>query len=457
MHGHFRRVALTACFLFGALPAPAAHAEYFCVSPHQCRQPDSMNVLLRPGGTEVVLDANFGLVYPSPAGDWQYTCDDVFGGRVPYRTQIARDGRVYVPAMDGLWVGSAGCGWTKAEGALAGQAVYDVTFDPTDPQRVWIVGGDPRMVALSTNGGMTFTARQTFPPQLLFIRVAVAPSDPKIVYVAGFNGTKAPLVMGVSTDGGVTWTLDENASMGVAGSNQIVDFLGVSPDDPHTVYVMVTSGKGDEIWKSTSNGRALTKVLTLADDEEWPRGGFAFGANGKTVYVAGYDPLNTGMQPPASLYISHDGGGVWERRPGTAAGPRYRSLGYRDGKLYACGGDQIVGDQFFLGVSSDEGRSWSSLVQLTNIGGPNSCVSARCAATVDFLLPFRAGPDAGAGADAGALPDAARPLPEPPAPHLKSGGCSYAAATGPGGPVALLGLLVSLVLVLRRGRGRSTR
>jgi hypothetical protein len=440
MHGHFRRVALTACVLFGAFSAPAAQADVYCRSSGQCRQPDSLTVLLRPGATEAILDANFGLVYQSPQGGWRYTCDDIFGGRIPYRTQIARDGRVFVPAMDGLWIGGDGCGWTRSTGALANYAVYDVSFDLATPARVWIVGSDPRTVALSTDGGMTFTAKQSFPERLLFIRVAVAPSDPKFVYLAGFNGTKAPLVMALSTDGGETWTVDENAWMGVATSNQIVDFLGVSPDDPQTVYVMVTSGKGDEIWKSTDKGHGLVKVLTLADEEEWPRGGFAFGANGQTLYVAGYDPLNTGTKPPGSLYVSHDAGKTWERRPAPGSGPRYRCIGYRDGQLYACGGDQLVGDQFFLGVSPDEGKSWRPLVRLADVKGPNECVAGKCSGTVDFLLPFRAGPDGGAP------PDAAAPLPKP----AKSG-CAFAAGA-PDGEVALLVLMLSIFVVRRRGR-----
>lgn len=450
MHGQLRRVALTACVLLGALPAPAAaQSRVFCLSIRQCRQPDSMSVLLRPGSSEIILDANFGLTYQSPQGGWQYTCDDIFGGRIPYRSQVASDGRVFVPAMDGLWVGSAGCGWTRATGALSGQSVYDVSFDARDPQRVWAVGGDPRMAALSTDGGATFTVKQTFPAHLLFIRIQTAPSDPNFVYVAGFNGTKAPLVMGVSTDGGETWALDENASMGVATSQQIVDFLGVSPDDPQTVYVMVTSGQGDEIWKSTNRGKGLVKVLTLGDQEEWPRGGFTFGADGKTIYVAGYDPLNTGMQPPASLYITHDSGETWERRASPTTGPRYRCVGFRDGQLYACGGEQLAGDQFFLGVSSDEGRTWSSMLKLTDVKGPNECVAAKCQGTVDFLVPFRGGADAG-------VPDAAArdAAPNPPLPP-KSGGCSSSGRVG--GTASGSGLMLALMVLLARRRRGGTR
>jgi hypothetical protein len=437
MHGHFRRVALTVCVLFGTLSAPTVRAEVLCLSPGQCRQPDSISVLLRPGSADLVLDANFGLVSPSPQGGWKYTCDDIFGGRIPYRTQVARDGRIYVPSMSGLWVGMQGCGWTLATGALEGMAVYDVAFDPKDPQRIWIVGGDPRTVALSTDGGKTFTAKHAFAGSLLFIRVAVAPSDPKTIYLSGFNGTKVPLVLAVSTDGGETWTVDENASVGVANSNQIVDFMGISPDDPRTVFVVVTNATGDEIWKSTNMGKGLVKVLTLADAEEWPRAGFSFGADGRTVYVAGFDPLNTGMQPPASLYTSHDSGATWDRHTSPMTGPRYRCVAWRDNKLYACGGEQLSGDQFLLGSSSDDGKTWTSLVRLTDVTGPNECVAAKCMGTVDFLRSF-------SQADAGA-PDAG---PKPPPPKS---GCAYGGGASPSS--VLWWSLISAGLFARRKRG----
>src|SRR4051794_25231468 len=176
MHGLSRRVALTACVLAATGVSPASAREIYCRSIGQCRSPDSMSVLLRPGSDEVILDANFGTVYRSANGSWQYTCDDIFPGRIPYRTQIARDGRVFVPTMRGLFVGNDGCGFHQSTGAFADKSAYDVSFDPQDPMRIWAVGSDPRVVALSTDGGQTFVPNHTFAPALQFIRVAVAPS-----------------------------------------------------------------------------------------------------------------------------------------------------------------------------------------------------------------------------------------------------------------------------------------
>jgi len=455
MYRHCRLAALlAACVLLGAAPWASAATEVYCRSPMQCRQPDSMQMLLRPGGTEAILDANFGLVFQSPEGGWQYTCDDIFAGRLPYRTQITGDGRLLVPAMDGLHLSSDGCAWNKAGGALAGQSVYDVGFDrrprtPGSPERLWAVGGEPRMAALSTDGGMTFVAKQMFPEALRMFRVVVAPSNPLVIYVSGFR-KNVPLVMAVSTDGGDTWAIDDNASLDIAKPTQIVDFLGVSPDEPHTVYLMVTNATGDEIWKSTDKGKAPVKVLTLADQQQFAGGGFAFGANGQTVYVAGYEPLETPDRSPASLYVSHDAGQSWERRASPSTGPRYRCVAYRDGTLYACAGDQFSGDAFLVGTSTDEGKTWTPLIKLTDVRGPRGCkeLGDRCAGTLGFLQSFQ---------DAGAPParDAGASLPEPPPPMPKPRGCACANAPAPGGGSALALALIALVAARRRRGPRA--
>jgi hypothetical protein len=469
MVGFLRRAALVACVCaFSASARPAHARQIFCLTTHQCRSPDSLAVLLEPvPGGQVILDANFGMVSQSAQGKWQYTCDDIFTGRVPYHTQMSPGGRVFVPTMRGLAIGAAGCGFDPEHAVLGDTSVYDVAFDPTTPARIWAVVGDPRKLALSTDGGVSFTVKYALPTSFSAVKVAVAPSDPKVIYVGGYKSNispTVPLVMGVSTDGGETWTLDENASAGVATAQQIADFLGVLPSDPQTVFVMVTNPRGDEIWRSSNKGHGLVKVLTLADAEEWPRGGFAFGPDGKTVYVVGYDPLNTGTQPPGSLYVSHDGGVSWQRRPAAAEGPHFRCIGARGDTLYACGGDQAVGDTFLLGTSTDEGKSWKPLVTLADIVGPNGCVADKCAATASFLSPFRAdggAPIGGAGGGGSpGLPDAGAPVtpdaaisvdaarPPPPAP--KDSGCSYGG--GSTGASSLLLLLAALYRARRRGQ-----
>jgi hypothetical protein len=263
-----------------------------------------------------------------------------------------------------------------------GKSVFDVAIDPSTPGKVWAVGGDPRVLALSTDGGATMTAVQAFPSTLTFVRIALAPSNPRIMYLAGYRANVA-LVLAVSEDGGATFTIDDNASAGVAGVKEVVDLVGIAPDDPRTVYLSVTNESGDQIWKSTSGGYAPVQVLTLgAQGRQW---GFTFGADPSTIFVGSIDPLETAGTPPAYVYVSHDAGTTWVSHPSPATGPRYRCLHYRDGKLYACAGDTNAGDTFLAGVSTDEGRTWAPVLTMADLKGARSCVADRCLATASWL------------------------------------------------------------------------
>ncbi len=155
---------------------------------------------------------------------------------------------------------------------------------------------------------------------------------------------------------------------------------------------------------------------------------------------------------PAQLYRSTDGGQTWlPPRPSGSRGPRYRCLAYRDGLLHACAGGTPNGDDFLLGTSGDDGASWSPVMTVEALVGPEPCHRASCATTEAWLCavhdrcdgvsvpPSR--PDAGTA---------------PPAP----GGGRSCTSGGPGGPGhargALAPLLLALSAVARRKRHLHT-
>jgi hypothetical protein len=419
------------------LPGPA------CKANGPCRLPDSVDILLK-GGTvkDLVLASNFGLLLPSTEGHgYQFVCEEVFGGRIGDRSKVGPDGKSYVPALDGLYSSADGCAWKRADGALSGMSVYDVAFDPSVPGKLWAVGGDPRVLGVSTDGGQSLTAKLTFPEPLRYIRVVLAPSDPRIIYLAGYK-TKVPLVLAVSTDGGDTFTTDENASAGMADANQVVDLLGISPSDPKTVYFVATNENGDEIWKSTAMGKAPVKILTL--DAQGQQFGFTFGADAATIFVGSRDPLETVGKPPAWLYVSHNAGETWDKHPSMDNGPRFRCLRWGEGKLYACAGDQNNGDTFLVGSSTDEGKTWTPVVTLADLQGARSCVADKCVATASWLCETY-GICGGLNRD-GKPPKADAGVPIAP----KKKGCTFGGAGRPGGAVALL--LAGLAAVRLRRR-----
>ncbi len=418
---------------------------------------DSFEVILQDGGADLALAVNFGLLTSADRGaSWQFTCEEMFGGRIPSRVQLGRSGRLYVPSNDGLYLAGDACGFVTAKGSLAGRTVWDVALDPggAAARGVWALTADPRAVHRSTDGGDTFTLSREFPKELRLNRIAIAPSDPSTVYLVGYSGL-VPLVMARTQDGGKSWDLDTSGG-GFTDPTQTMEFLGVAPQKPETLFVALTNpNTGDEIWRSTNAGRGWERVLALAGSEgKW---GFAFG-DGGTLFVAGRELFEASGQPTAHLYVSHDGGDNWDAPVASdESGPRYRCLGFTAGRLYACAGDRDNKDQFLLGASDDEGKSWKPVVRVADVTGAKPCAAEICAATSSWLC------DALQICSAGPRPEA-RPV-EPrsrdgsagDASAFNGGGCGCRTGDSNPGPVPTMILLVvaAVSLCVRRAlRGR---
>src|SRR5438093_10265161 len=203
--------------------------------------------------------------------------------------------------------------------------------------------------------------------------VAVAPSDPNVIYVGSGEGLPRPdLSVGdgvyKSTDAGATWR-----NMGLREGQQIPAIL-VDPKDPNRVFVAVLGhpyGPNPErgIYRSTDGGATWLQVL--AKDENTGGMDLAFDAvDPTTVYAvlwaARQAPWEVGSSWTLSanngLYKSTDGGTTW-RQVGTGLPSGQDGLGRiglgvapGDGKrIYA-----VVGAARSGGVyrSDDAGGTW---------------------------------------------------------------------------------------------------
>ena len=150
--------------------------------------------------------------------------------------------------------------------------------------------------------------------------LAVAPSDPKVIYVGtGEADMRSDIAYGdgmyKSTDAGKTWT-----HIGLEDSYQIGKIL-VDPVNPDVVFVAVLGhGYGPNpvrgVFRSTDGGQTWKKVLYK--DADTGAIDLAFGADTKTVYASlwqtrrppwnVYPPSNG---PGSGLYKSVDSGETW--------------------------------------------------------------------------------------------------------------------------------------------------
>jgi photosystem II stability/assembly factor-like uncharacterized protein len=204
--------------------------------------------------------------------------------------------------------------------------------------------------------------------------VAVAPSDPNIVYVASGEGIQRPdLSVGDgiyrSSDAGKTWT-----HLGLAAGQQMGG-LAIDPKDPDRVFVAVLGhpyGPNPErgVYRSTDGGKTWEKVL-YKDENTGAVQVTLDPTNPQIVYAdlwAGRQgPWENGAWdgPNSGLYKSADGGNTWHQLtqglPTTAQG--LSRIGFciapsDPSRLYAT---VEAGANGGIYRSDDAGESWQKL------------------------------------------------------------------------------------------------
>jgi photosystem II stability/assembly factor-like uncharacterized protein len=155
--------------------------------------------------------------------------------------------------------------------------------------------------------------------------IAVAPSDPNVIYVGSGEGLQRPdLATGdgayKSTDAGKTWT-----HLGLPDAQQITAIL-VDPKDANRIFVAVQGhpygpNKERGVFRSTNGGQSFEKILYK--DENIGAADLAFDpSNAQTIYavlwaarVAPWE-IRSGesfVAPGSGLYKSTDGGNNWRQ------------------------------------------------------------------------------------------------------------------------------------------------
>lgn len=148
---------------------------------------------------------------------------------------------VYSAGFTGIWRSrNAGATWYQVDAT----SVFSVTVDPTDSNIVYAgTTGDPSLLK-STDGGSTFTAKNTGLPGNRSSRtgsVQVNPKHPNVLYV----GTEGGGVF-KSTDGAETW-FPINSGLGNFGVTGLV----MDPEFPDILY----AASSTSVYKRTKAGQ----------------------------------------------------------------------------------------------------------------------------------------------------------------------------------------------------------
>ncbi len=191
---------------------------------------------------------------------------------------------------------------------------------------VFYIGVNNGGVWKTTDFGQTWTPIFDAQPTQSIGAVAVAPSDPNIVYVGSGEGLQRPdLSVGdgiyKSTDAGTTWT-----HLGLRDARQIGALI-IDPTDPNRVFVAALGhsyAPNDErgVFRTTDGGRSWQKVLYK--DDNTGAIDLAFDpANPQIVYAAlwaarqgPWEYNNAYVGPTSGLFKSADGGTTWQALTG---------------------------------------------------------------------------------------------------------------------------------------------
>ena len=175
----------------------------------------------------------------------------------------------------------------------------------------------------STDYGRTWTPIFDGQPSQSIGDIAVAPSNPDIIYVASGEGLHRPdLSVGdgiyKSTDGGKTWV-----HLGLRGAQQI-PALAIDPRDPNRVFAAVLGhpyGPSEErgIFRSTDSGQSWQKIL-YKDENTGGSDVEIDPSNPDIVYAAlwearegPWEDNNEFNGTGGGLFKSVDGGSTWQQ------------------------------------------------------------------------------------------------------------------------------------------------
>jgi photosystem II stability/assembly factor-like uncharacterized protein len=207
-------------------------------------------------------------------------------------------------------------------GPFRGGRTVGASGVPQQPN-VFYIGVNNGGVWKTTDYGLTWTP--TFDNQATQSvgAVAVAPSDPNIIYVGSGEGLQRPdLSVGdgiyKSIDGGVTWQ-----HLGLRDARQIGTLI-VDPADPNRVFVAALGhpyGPNEErgVFRTTDGGQSWQKVLYK--DENTGAIDLAFDpTNAQTVYAVlwaarqgPWEYNNAYAGATSGLFKSTDGGTTWQQ------------------------------------------------------------------------------------------------------------------------------------------------
>jgi streptogramin lyase len=259
-------------------------------------------------------------------------------------------------------------GWSPFAGRIAA-----VAADPTRANVLYVAAASGG-VWKTTDGGVNWLPLTDAQATLWMGSVALAPSNPSIVYAGTGEADTGTYGRGLlkSTDGGATWTL----LTGNPGQNEfdlrMIGRVLIDPADANVVYIAVVGGGShDGIWKSTDGGATWTNTTAGIDaNHSWTDLVMDPG-NSQVLYAA----LGDSGSAVNGVYKTTDGGATWAPagnfpHGNASVGRITLAIAPTPAQtLFAAATNSADGSLFEMLRSTDGGNTWQALSGVPNYLG----------------------------------------------------------------------------------------
>jgi len=392
--------------------------------------------------TDVLLGMTFGVVLSHDDGvTWQWMCEAAvgYGGIYDPRFLWFPSGVIFATTTTGLRVSRDGCTFAETP-AFGTKFVSAIARGPDNALYVAVSSPTDTNIYKSTDEGLTFPRSAPGPANTWWQSLAVAPSDPNRIYLAGWQFTSDPpktLLLRRSLDGGRTFS--ELSFDGFdSTSDTSIEIAAISPTDPDLVFVHVTNQRdanGDRIYRSSDGGKTFTKVLDVGDSPA----SLVLRRTGEILVAA----------PKQGMRRSTDGGVTFQAIEMSPALHARCLVESASGTLWACG--ENYADEHVGVARSADGMTWTKALRYQDISQPVACATGtpQQTCTVQSWCTLRT--QLGVTANPTSCPagsDSAKPDPRvKPAPK----GCCD---SGRGSSTTLAALVVGATALRRRRRRR---
>ena len=358
----------------------AAAVLWASVAHGNGRAPQSVGIYFQGNEPQTVfVSTTFGLLVSRDDGctfDWMCEQSVGYGGTFDPTYAVGSDGTLFATTFDGLRVSrDGGCSFETATASLpasdpnriADKSIDALAIGPTG--EVWVgtaEAGVANGVFVSLDNGATFSERSPAVADVLWKSVLVAPSNPAIVYAAGYSVGGTPSVyLYRSQNGGVQWTAMAHAGVQL-GQTPILRVEAIDPTSPDVIFASSEGANppgGDRLYRSTDGGATFTEIAATAATVH----DVVF-RDAQHVYVATQVKTASSIKGGA-LYASSDGGVTFSERTDA---PQLACIAKRgDGVLFGCGANWAP--DFKSVARSTDGVTWEKVWRFVETHGAVTC------------------------------------------------------------------------------------